>query len=213
MKNINKKSVFYYSIYLVIAWTLYRRFFNLSNTVDEFLVKPIIWLLPLFYLVKKEGLNFESLGITLKRILPSITLSLAIGSLFVIEALAINYFKYKGFNIGANLGTDPLLLSLIISFATAFSEEIAFRGYIFTRFWVLSKNELLANAMTTFVWILIHVPVVSFVWHLSFSASLTYFFLTAIFGFGSAFIFARTKNVFSSVLLHLLWEWPIILFR
>jgi len=213
MKKINKKSVFFYSIYLVITWTLYRRFFNFSNTVEEFLIKPIVWLFPLFYLIKKEGLDLKSLGITLKRIFPSIALSLSIGSLFVAEALAINYFKYGGFNIGANLGTDPILLSLIISFATAFSEEIAFRGYIFTRFWALSKSELLANVMTTFVWTLIHVPVVSFVWHLSFSASLTYFFLTAVFGFGSAFIFARSKNIFSSILLHFLWEWPIILFR
>lgn len=213
MKKITKKSVFFYSIYVVIAWSLYRRFFSFSNSIEEFFIKPAIWLLPVFYLVKKEKDTLESIGLTLKRVVPSITLSLAIGSLFVVEALAINYFKYGGFNLGANLGADPILLSLVISFATAFSEEVAFRGYIFTRFWSLSKNELMANLMTTFVWLLIHIPVVSFVWQLSLSASITYFFLTSIFGFGSAFIFARTRNVFSSVLLHVLWEWPIIIFR
>jgi membrane protease YdiL (CAAX protease family) len=30
---------------------------------------------------------------------------------------------------------------------------------------------------------------------------------------GSAFIFSRTKNIWGSILLHVLWAWPIILFR
>jgi membrane protease YdiL (CAAX protease family) len=44
-------------------------------------------------------------------------------------------------------------------------------------------------------------------------AALVYLLLTTLFGVGSAFIYARTKNVFSSIFLHVLWEWPIILFR
>jgi membrane protease YdiL (CAAX protease family) len=54
---------------------------------------------------------------------------------------------------------------------------------------------------------------VFFVWNLDFSAGVSYLFITAIFGFGSAFLFAKTGNVASSILLHVLWEWPIILFR
>jgi len=45
------------------------------------------------------------------------------------------------------------------------------------------------------------------------TALAAYFLLTTLFGIGSAFVFARTRNVFSSILLHVLWEWPIILFR
>jgi membrane protease YdiL (CAAX protease family) len=125
----------------------------------------------------------------------------------------LNFVKYGSFNFGAYIGPGALLPSLGISFATAVSEEISFRGYIFSRLWGVLKNEWLANVLTSLVWALVHIPVTVFVWKLSFSAAVAYLFLTTLFGIGSAFVFARTKNVASSILLHVLWSWPIILFR
>jgi len=103
--------------------------------------------------------------------------------------------------------------SLGLSFATALSEEVAFRGYLFNRVWYVLKNEWSANLITSVLWAAVHVPITFFVWKLDASAAGLYLLLTAIFGVGSAFVFARTKNIFSSILLHVLWEWPIILFR
>jgi len=64
-----------------------------------------------------------------------------------------------------------------------------------------------------FVASLIHVPIAVFWWELSLGATLGYLLLTTVFGIGSAFAFARTKNVAASIFLHVLWEWPIMLFR
>ena len=130
------------------------------------------------------------------------------------EALVINFIKYGGqFNLGANVGNLPLLPALGLSFATAISEELAFRGYVFTRVWKFMKNELYANLFTSIFWAIIHVPITIFVWKLNLSAALIYLFLTTLFGVGSAFVFARSKNIVSPILLHVLWQWPIILFR
>jgi len=59
----------------------------------------------------------------------------------------------------------------------------------------------------------IHIPIAFVVWKLDLSAGLVYLMLTAIFGMGSAFVYARTRNIFASIFLHVLWAWPIILFR
>lgn len=199
--------------YLLVVWGFYRFLFKLPEEIEELLIKPLVWLIPVYYFVKTEGLGLKSLGITTHRLFASIYLSLALGLLFAVEGLVVNMVKYGGFDFSANIGQHNLWVALGISFATAFSEEIAFRGYIFNRLWSVIKKEWLASAVTSLVWGVIHIPVAIFWWNLNFSGTLGYLILTTIFGLGSAFVFARTKNVFSSVLLHVFWEWPIILFR
>ncbi len=207
------KNVTIYATYLIIFWAFYRFLFKLPDEVEEIVIKPIVWLLPVFYFVKKEGFGLDSIGFTLKNLFPAVYLSLGLGAVFVAEGLLTNFLKYGGFNFGANIGTTPLMLSLGLSFATAFSEETAFRGYIFSRLWVALKNEWTANLITTLLWTGIHVPIAFFIWKLNLMAGVVYLILTAIFGIGSAFIYGKTKNIWGSIFLHVLWEWPIILFR
>ncbi len=203
-----------FAVYLLIVWGFYRFLFELPEPVEELFIKPIVWLLPVLYLLKKERQGLSSLGITLKGLFPAIYYALGLGAFFVMEALIINYIKYGGeFNLGSNIGKLPLLPALGLSFATAISEELAFRGYIFTRVWNFIKNELYANILTSMFWAMIHVPITIFVWKLDITAALTYLFLTTLFGIGSSFVYARTKNILSPILLHVLWQWPIILFR
>jgi hypothetical protein len=212
-KELVVKNVTIFAAYILIVWGFYRILFKLPDNFEEVALKPIIWLIPIFFILKKEGLGLSSLGITLKNLFPAIYLSLGLGAIFAIEAVLLNFVKYNSFNFGANIGQSGLFFSLGISFATAVSEEISFRGYIFNRLWWILKNEWAANLITSFVWALVHIPVTIFVWKLNLSAAAVYLFLTTLFGIGSAFVFARTKNVFSSIFLHVLWEWPIILFR
>lgn len=208
------KYAVYLSVYLLIVWGFYRFLFQLPESIEELFIKPVVWLLPVFYLLRQERQTLDSIGITSKNLFPAVYYALGLGAFFVMEALVINFVKYGGqFNLGANIGNLPLLPALGLSFATAVSEEIAFRGYIFTRVWKFIKNEIYANLLTSVFWALIHVPITIFVWRLDFTASVTYLVLTAIFGMGSAFVFARSKNIVSPILLHVLWQWPIILFR
>jgi membrane protease YdiL (CAAX protease family) len=207
------KNVTIYSVYLILIWAFYRFLFQLPDEVEELVIKPVLWLFPVFWFTKKEGFGITSLGITFKNLFPSLYLSIGLGTVFVAEGLLTNFLKYGHFNFGANIGSTPIMISLGLSFATAISEEIAFRGYIFSRLVFALKNEFGANLIQTILWTLIHVPIAFFVWGYTLPQGIVYLIITAIFGMGSAFIFARTKNIAGSVLLHVLWEWPIILFR
>lgn len=212
-KELVLKNATILAAYLLIVWGFYRFLFKLPEEIEELFIKPVVWLLPVFYFLKKEGADLSSLGITGKNLFKSIYLALALGAFFVIEALIINYLKYGGLNFGANIGQKAIFESLGLSFATAFSEEISFRGYLFNRVWYALGDEWKANIVTSLVWATVHVPITIFVWKLTVSGAFVYLLLTALFGVGSAFVFARTKNVFSSIFLHVLWEWPIVLFR
>ena len=212
-KEVLLKHATIYVTYLIIVWCFYRFLFKLPDDIEELIVKPVLWLVPILLLLKKEKLGLTSLGITLRNLFPAIYLSLGLGALFVMEALIINFLKYGGFNFGANIGSASFTATLGLSFATAVSEETAFRGYLFSRVAAALKNSWLANILTGIAWTAIHIPVAFFVWKMSLPAGIIYLFITAVFGLGSAFLFARTGNLASSILLHVLWEWPIILFR
>ena len=199
--------------FLLIVWGFYRLIFQLPTWLEELVIKPAVWLIPVYFLVKREKANYQSIGITLKNLFPAVYLSLILGSVFAIEGVIVHFIKYGSLNFKANLGTEGMLLSLGLSLGTAISEEIAFRGYIFTRLWQVFQNEWLANLITSIGWTIIHIPITIFINKLSVIDAIIYLFLTFIFGIGSSFIFARTKNISSSILLHVLWEWPIMLFR
>jgi len=207
------KHVTVYSVYLLLAWGFYRLLFKLPETVEEVFIKPILWLVPIFWLNAKEKFSISSLGITFKKLFPSIYLSLGLGAIFVIEAVLTNFYKYGHINFAANIGEMPILPSLGVSFATAFSEEIAFRGYVFGRLWHVLEDEWAANLASSVIWTLVHIPITFFVLKLGPADGIVYLLITMVFGVGSAFVFGKTKNVFGSILLHVLWEWPIILFR
>jgi len=212
-KEIILKHVTILSSYLIIFWGFYRFLFKLPEEIEETVIKPVFWLIPTFYFVSREGQGISSLGLTFKKLFPVIYYSLGLGALFLGEALLINYLKYGNFEFGVELSQRVFIISLVLSLATAISEEITFRGYIFTRIWKALENEWVSNILTTAIWTLIHIPITFFVWKLDLTSSITYLLITAIFGLGSSFVFARTKNIASSIFLHVLWEWPIILFR
>lgn len=212
-KGITIKHVKIFSAYLLLVWSLYRLVFNFPDEIEELFIKPLIWLLPLFYLLKKEKLGLSSLGYSSKNLFSSAYFALALGVGFALEGVIVNIIKHQGLNLSVDLGQESFALIFGLSLATAAVEETVFRGYLFNRVWKSIDNEWLANLSTSLVWGLIHVPIALLVWQIGLGQVLGYFVLITIFGVGSSFVFAKTGNILSSILLHVLWSWPVLLFR
>ena len=212
-KTKQLKYATYLASYLLIIWGFYRFLFKLPDEIEEFIVKPILWLIPVAILLYKEGSSVLSLGLTFKNLFPSLYYSLALGAVFAMEAMLVNYLKYGVFQFKANIGEAAFMTSFALTLATAFTEELTFRGYIFNRVWQALGSEWLANFATSIVWALVHLPVAVFVWKLNLVSTGSYILITTLFGLGASFVFARTRNILSPVILHIVWEWPSILFR
>lgn len=200
--------------FLFVVWGFYRALFKFPDEIEELILKPILWLGPLIYYLAKENAGFASVGWSGKNFFKCIYLSLGLGILFIFIAYGANIFKYGSPNF-FDFGFDnkTLFAALGISVVTALTEETVFRGYIFGRLSKILHNELTANLLTTIGWALIHLPVLILSQNLGYQDLTTRLVLTSILGFGSAFLYARTGNIISSVLLHVLWSWPILLFR
>lgn len=212
-KEVVVKHSIILATYLIIVWGFYRFLFKLPDEVEELMIKPLVWLTPVYWFSKKEKLSLASLGVTTNNLFPSIYKSLWLGVIFVLAGILANSIKYGGINFSANVGEDIIFVSFLLSLVTAISEEITFRGYLFNRLWQVLDNEFAASLSTSFVWGLIHLPAGIFWLDLTNVELLAFFVLTTLFGLGSCFIFARTKNIFASVLIHVFWAWPIFLFR
>ena len=202
--------------FIFIIWGFYRFLFKLPEEIEELVLKPIVWLGPLFWLLWKDKEDFASVGWSTKNLFKSLYLGIGLGILFAIEGLFAHTLKYGGVSFVqlSFLATPVLfLVALGLSLATAISEETVFRGYLFNRLWKVLQNEWSANLLSSLAWALVHFPVTIFVFHYNFSQMLAFLFLTFVFGVGSAFVFARTGTITASILLHIFWGWPIILFR
>jgi membrane protease YdiL (CAAX protease family) len=201
---------------IFVFWTIFRYFPEMVPLwAEELVFKPLIWLLPTLWLVKKiEKRGFDSLGITAKNLFPSLYWGLGLGMVFALEGFLTNILKYHGLQL---ITLDYTFFSFLgflgLSFATAFSEEIVFRGYLFNRFWQVWKDEWLANLVTSLLFAVIHLPIGVFVLGYRPAAMMTYLFFIFLYSLASGFVFARTRNLASSVLLHVFWSWPILLFR
>lgn len=215
MKEKTFKNIVWYYVFILLLWGFYRCLFRLPEEIEELVLKPIIWLVPVFYLISKEKDGLSSIGWSGKNLFKSLYLGIGIGIIFAIEGLVTHSIKYGGFSfIRPTYASLPaFVMALGVSLVTAVSEETAFRGYIFNRLHEVLKNEWLANLISSFAWTLVHLPITVFVFHYNLGQVVSFLFLTFIFGAGSAFVFARTKTVTASVLLHVFWGWPIMLFR
>ena len=215
-QKFSLKHIFALFSFIFIFWSFYRYLPGvLPLWVEELILKPLIWLLPLFWMVRKiEQQPFSSLGFTTKRLFPSLYWGIGLGLVFALEGLLTNIVKYKGLHLVSLHYSSGYFLGLfLLSLVTAFSEETVFRGYIFNRLWQIWKREWLANIVSSFMFALIHLPIGIFVLGYSLPVMLAYLFFVFLFAFGSAFVFGRTQNLLASILLHVFWSWPIILFR
>lgn len=207
------KNVIKFYAFLFVAWGFYRMLFQFPDPLEELISKPLVWLLPLAYFYRKEKLKLPDLGFTFDNLFHVIYFVIFLGFLFGLAAMIVNYLKYGGLNFNANIGEMTLISSVLLSFATAFSEEVAFRGYIFGRVWNFLKDEWKANLITSIGWCGIHLPIAIFDWKLNLPELAVFLILNFAFSFGATFVYAKTKNIAAPILLHVMWQWPIILFR
>ncbi len=215
-QRLSLKHVFALFSFIFVVWSFYRYLPEiLPLWAEELILKPLFWLVPTFWLVKRvERQSFSSLGFTKKKLFPSIYWGVGLGLVFALEGLLTNIVKYKGLNlISLGYSSTAFLGLFLLSLVTAFTEETVFRGYLFHRLWQIWQKEWLANIVSSFLFVIIHLPIGVFVLGYTPLVMFAYLFFVFIFAFGSAFVFGRTKNLLASILLHVFWSWPIVLFR
>lgn len=201
--------------WIVLAWAFYRYFFRLPEWVDEFIVKPLVFVAPILWYVKfREKRGIDSLGLTTKNLFSSMYIGLGFGFVFALEGLAANAIKYGKLQIipidaFQEYGMGMLLL---LSMATAVSEEILSRGFVFSRFMEGKKGLIYASLVSTAMFVVLHVPILAFSLKLNGMALLLFFITDFVLGFANALLLYNTGSLVAPILVHIFWNMTVALY-
>lgn len=196
-------------------WAFYRYFFRLPEWVDEFIIKPFVFVVPvLWYVVAREKRKFESLGLTNKNLFSSIYIGLGFGFVFALEGLAANTIKYGRLQIMpidafAQYGMGTLI---VLSVATAFSEELLSRGFVFTRLLEGKRGLVMSAFLSTLMFVVLHIPILAFSLKLQGTALLLFFVTDFVLGFANALLLYNTGSLIAPILVHVFWNMTVALY-
>lgn len=201
--------------WILLVWSLYRYFFKLPEAIDEFVAKPLIFVLPvLWYVLKKERRSLESVGLTGKKFFTSLYIGLGFGFVFALEGIVSNFIKYGKIQINPIAALDQygLGLLLVLSFATAFSEELLNRGFLFGRILEKTKSLPYASLLSTVLFVLLHVPILVTSLKLSGMTLVLFFVTDFILGLANSMLFYSTGGLLAPILVHIFWNMTVALY-
>jgi len=207
--------VFQFWAWQLLAWSLYRYFFRFPETVDEFLIKPLVFIVPvLWFVLKIEKRSLKTVGITSSNFVRSILIGCGFGLLFAGEAILANIFKYGSLKLTpiSSVLAFGVPMMFFLSLATAISEELLSRGFFFSRLYETSKNLIQSVVMSTLLFVAFHIPIL--LTSLKFQGpTLVLFFMTSfVLGFTNSLIFNKTKSLVAPILIHLFWNMTVAVF-
>lgn len=207
--------VFQFWAWQLLAWSLYRYFFKFPEPVDEFIVKPFVFILPvLFFVLVIEKRKIDSIGVTSKNLLQSVLIGCGFGLLFAGEAIYANIFKYGTLTLTPNpsIVAYGIPFMVILSLATSVSEELLSRGFFFSRLFEASKNVIQSVIMSTLLFVAFHIPILLTSLRFQGTTLILFFITSFVLGMTNSLIFHKTKSLVAPVLIHLFWNMTVAVF-
>jgi len=201
---------------ILIVWSFYRAKLNLPEWFDEFVAKPIVFVLPvIYYIVRYEKTNvFQALW--WKKIPPikDIVIGLGIGILFPITiALSVVMNKHKlVFFPGKAVSFNYIIVALLIVLATSVTEEILSRGFVLKRLYDESKNYLNSSLFASFLFFFLHVPILFTTSQLTGNAIIFIMMTDLLLSLVSSFVFLERKSLVTAIIIHAFYNLSFLLF-
>jgi len=174
-----------YLVYLFFTWSSFRYFFNLPIVIEELWFKPVIWLVPIFWicLSSRRKVNFFRGNILLSLFL-GVMAGLVCGLLvWLVIGMVRPVFGWEKFGVGL---------------VTSVTEGLVFFGFVLP---VLIKewSRKWGLTITAVLFSLIHFPVLLFDYQLDFSLVLAVLVLTLSMGLINGFLRMKMGNVIAPI--------------
>lgn len=200
---------------ILIIWAVYRAKFRLPEWFDEFIAKPLVFIFPVYYYIRRieKKSFFTSVDLKFKIGISDFFVSLVIGGIFSFSAVLANVLKFKKlvfFQHGVSL--ESILLMVGIALATGISEEILSRGFILKRLYQESKNIYTSSFFASILFFFLHVPILFTNFKLSGDQLLLFMGTDLMLSLVNSFVFLDRKNLTVPILIHAFYNLSIILF-
>lgn len=147
---------------ILIVWSIYRATFNTDMPVwfDEFIVKPIIFIGPVYWFIKRVEKKkfFRSLDLRIQSLPSDLILGGVVGIMFLLIGYAGMFFRTHRWVI-STLSTTSLSSMIAVALATSISEEILSRGFVLKRLYQESRNMASSIGLSSVLFFVLHIPI------------------------------------------------------
>ena len=179
-----------YFLYLFSAWSFFRFFFRLPELVDELWFKPVIFLVPLFFIYLGRGDRPKLWeGNIFKGLVIGLLAGIALRSIFMIVSRQ-----------ALELSLEKIIMAMLVSTV----EQMTFAGLVLPLVNRGLKNETGSSLLVAVMYGLIHVPLLWFGKGLWLNTILGVFLINFCISFVANKSFLNTKNIASSILIETL---------
>lgn len=199
---------------ILIIWAIYRaKLPPLPEVFDEFIAKPLVFILPVWYYitkVEKRGF-FEGVDLRFKNWKSDLTLGLAIGGTFFLSALFANFVGGTGLG-GFEMSVLGIITIIALALATSISEEILSRGFVLKRLYEESKNIYMSSFISSILFFFLHVPMLFTNPRISGNMLLIFMLTDMVLSLTNSFIFLSRRSLLLPILIHAFYNLAIIFF-
>jgi membrane protease YdiL (CAAX protease family) len=149
---------------ILIVWSIYRTYFKLPEWFDEFIAKPLVFVLPVLVYIKsvekREVLSSLFINKNLKNFVKEFFISFGVGLALLLTALFSIYLRSNKIDLLSHFPSfNRFGLIILTALATGITEEILSRGFILKRLHEESKNVYQSTFFASILFFFLHVPI------------------------------------------------------
>lgn len=197
--------VLMYYVYLLTAWGLFRLLIRLPEVIEELWFKPVVWMLPLWWLWSKEKKRVSFFEGSVKK---ALLWGMGLGLLYGLVAWLAGWSKYGEIRLDSEVmgWLDVVGIGLV----TAVTEEVVFSGYLLQKIKGFVVSEWMAITLTGLGFALLHLPIAIFVYGYGGGEMLGFLVVIMLMAMGNYWVMMRTRNVIAPILSH--WWWGVAIY-
>ena len=213
-QEVSVQNVFRLWAWILLAWSLYRYFFKLPEWADEFIFKPLVFVAPVVWYVRsKEKLSLETIGLTTRNFFNSVYIGLGFGIVFAIEGMVTHAMKYGKLDVNPIAAFQQYgFFLLVLSLATAFSEEVLSRGFVFNRILEKTKSLPYASLISSVMFMALHVPILVTSTKLTGMTLILFFVTDFVLAMANSLLYYNTGSLVAPILVHIFWNMTVALY-
>lgn len=210
---------------IIFIWAIYRHVFGTDLPVwaDEFVIKPLIFLTPLYmYISIRERKHFfNDIWLRKDGLAGDIIYGSFVGMILFFSGAMINVIQHgtlirpnsELFSGATVLEIAPIVgLYALISLATSFSEETLSRGFLLKRLYEQWNNMYTATLVSSLLYFALRIPVLFTNPEITGMALLQIMLTDLILSFTVSFLYLQAKSLALPIIIHAFYTLSLYIF-
>ena len=192
---------------ILIVWSIYRTYFKLPEWFDEFIAKPLVFVLPVLVYIKsvekKQILSSLFINRRFNNFVKEFFISFGVGIMLLLTALLSIYLRFRKFELFDHFPSfNQLGIIVLTALATGVTEEILSRGFVLKRLYEESKNAYSSTFFASILFFFLHVPILFANNRINGSMLLVFMVTDLLLSMVNGLIMIQRKSLTVPILIH-----------